>query len=80
MGAILHAGFKNLLGSKERKTTGATVAERHAGEKKARTPNDGRRLKRAERTEYMNMRVRPGFKDQLFDLESTEAQEPAELR
>ena len=72
MKSILTNGMRNMLGSTPRKTAGSTVEDRQAGERKARKPNDGRRLKRGVRTEQLNMRVTVEFKDRLFEIANTE--------
>ena len=62
MGLIVNDGFRKKFAEKPRKAPGGTVADRQLGERKARKPNDGRRLKRSVRTEPINMRVTVDFR------------------
>lgn len=51
-----------------RKTKGATVASRDAGEKPPVLPTDGRRLRATGRTMQLNIKVKPAFRDELVAL------------
>jgi hypothetical protein len=56
------------LRNRRRVTKGASVADRRAAEKPELSPTDGRRLRRTGRDVPVNFKVRPEWKQRLYNL------------